>query len=88
MNFRQMVGLVLLSIGVVLIVFAFHRMGYIPAKKPEITIITNSPVSPTEHMPTNAPIVAGPKRHDARLFLIAGIGLLIIGGGVAVYFRD
>lgn len=84
-----MMGLALLSIGVILVVFALHRFGYIPHRVERVPIITNSPVSPTERLPDGeAVIVAGPKRTNETALLVVGIVLILAGGIIAVRYKQ
>lgn len=87
MNGKQVVGLVLLSIGVVLVLFAFHRMGVVPEKKQEMTTITNSPVSPTERAPEKVEKSSPAENGEAMWILVGGIAMAIVGTGIAIRYR-
>jgi hypothetical protein len=86
MSFKQMIGLVSLSLGIVLIVFACHRMGYLPEKFHENKTFTNSPLSPTEHLPEEEGGQGEPSQ-DSTLVLMGGMVLFVIGVGVTIYGR-
>lgn len=82
MSFRQMIGLIILSLGIVLIVFAFHSMGLIE-KKHQPTQVTDSPISPTEHFPEK---VVEP-RPEILWIMIGGIAMILVGGCIAAWHR-
>jgi hypothetical protein len=87
-NSKQVVGLVILSLGVVLTIFSFHSMGVIE-KKELSPIITNSPISPTERLPDREDVVVGVGENNCRahFILLGAIAMVVIGAGVAVYYR-
>lgn len=88
MKFKQWIGLVLLSIGVILNIFALHRLGYIPYRTQQVKIVTNSPISPTEQLPTsNGVIIGEPASGYANLVLAAGTVLVLVGLIVAVRYK-
>lgn len=83
-----MMALIALSVGVVLIVFAAHSLGYISKEKEPIKAFTNSPISPTEHLPAPPPAQIETTESKARIALIAGCILALAGGIMAAYYKD
>lgn len=88
MNGKQTIGLVLLSIGIVLILFAFYKMGVVSEKKQEIAPITSSPISPTERMPEERVQFGVGTPDEAMWILIGGIAMAVVGTGIAIWFRE
>ncbi len=82
-----MVGLALLSVGVVLLVFAFHQLGYLPIRQ-KTTVLTNSPISPTEHLPVSGKIIPEPEEVNIRLILVVGLAMVVAGGIIAILHRE
>lgn len=80
-----MLSLILLSIGVVIIIFAFDQMGQVHEKK-GITIITNSPISPTERIPEQLP--TGMSKNACWATFALGLLMVIVGSGLTVWYRD
>lgn len=88
MQLKQLLGLILLSLGVVLIVLALHKMGYIEPRVLQTKVITNSPVAPTERLPEpSAVIVDRPDEGNAKVILVAGMVMVIVGGIVAIRYK-
>jgi len=87
MNYKQMLGLILLSIGAVLILFVFSAKGYIPDANVEIDKVTSSPISPTEHFPESISSDADTSPEHADWILIIGIAMVFVGGLVVVRHR-
>jgi hypothetical protein len=80
-----MLSLILLSIGVVVIIFAFGQMGQIHEEK-GVAIITNSPISPTERLPEELP--TGMSQKACWSIFMLGLAMVIVGSGLTVWFRD
>lgn len=88
MNFRQMIGLSMLSIGVVLTIYGLHEFGYIPRRDASMKEITDSPVSPTERIPESIAVVEDSDRFHPLIFTFVGGGLIVLGIGVSFYHRE
>lgn len=79
-----MIGLVFLSIGVVMAIFAFHAMGSVE-KRFAKEKVTSSPISPTERVPEE---IAFEESEKGWYWIAAGGAILIIlGGGIAICYR-
>jgi hypothetical protein len=86
MNAKQLIGFIALSMGVILIIYAINGRGYIPESSSSIDAITNSPISPTQRMPENIPIVQSVG--CMQLWMGIGVVLVVAGGWIAIRFRN
>lgn len=82
-----MIGLVILSTGVVLVLFAAHEKGLLPVKHPGASVVTASPVSPTEKIPVVSTFAKSSGDCHSSFFLLGGALLCLFGGGIAIRYR-
>lgn len=85
MKGRQLFGFILLSLGVTLILFAGHGMGFLPKKAQPKEKLTNSPLSPTDYYPENAPLAGS---SDGVKWLWVGAISVLVGGILVVRYRE
>lgn len=86
MRAKQLIGFIFLSLGVTFILCAAHGMGYLSSRHSNTELLTNSPVSPTERYPQNAPI-SGKSCQGPFGFVIGSI-LALSGVALSIYYRQ
>jgi hypothetical protein len=87
MNFRQLLGLIILSLGVVLVISSFDGR-WCPESQVKSEVITNSPVSPTERLPEEAQVDLSKDYPQSTLVFLGGILMVISGVFVAIRFKS
>lgn len=86
MNFKQMLSLIFLSIGIVVMIFAFQQMGQVHEGKKSMSIITNSPITPTERFPER--VRSGYTKQVCWSIFLVGFAMALVGGSGAVWYKS
>ncbi len=88
MNPKQVMSLISLTLGVLVLIFAFDGDQNRVEKKIKQEIITNSPISPTERLPEIPPVHL--QERNPRFYFLFFLGAVMVGaGGIsALYWRD
>ncbi len=91
MNGRQTVGFVICTVGVVLTLFSAHELGLVSGVPRPVNVVTDSPVSPTEQLPSNLEEDAGLiGNNDVRVWwaLVGGCAMIGVGIWIAIKAKE
>jgi hypothetical protein len=86
MNVKQLLSFITLSMGIILLIFIFHGTGSVHGKY--LPVITHSPVSPTERIPSDIETHHTDLEASLRFWLTVGYVLILVGGISAIRHRE
>ncbi len=89
MRSKRKIGFVLMIIGIILIIYSVHSMNRISRAKGEVHGLTSPFSGSSAGRAAGGMMENEASKYDTTvmLLLISGIGLAVVGGGMALFYR-
>lgn len=89
MNIKKMAGVCIFVLGIIMAIYAVHSMGRINHAKGSINQATGIFGDRKEAQFANKALTHEASQYDTdvMILLIAGIGFIVIGGGLALFSK-